>query len=495
LGYYLTSKGILKSGAKDDKYQDQLEGRQAYSLEINGKSYSIDWAAPGVIPLLIGAEVKNINDANAIPDQKWYQNIDQIVSSFNTIIDPILETSYMQGIQNALQSASNQVKYNNSGEGNSSAVGGIAGAFAANALTSYATQAIPTLLGQIARTVDPTRRATDTATESNFLSEFEKTGRKTANKIPFLSKVVNEPYYDAYGRTQNNSPTDNPFASLAYQMLSPAYINNINETDADRSARGAYEGLVPTINENGEEVMKPVHDNKAFASWKNSVKINGQKLDPQQMAQYRQETGEANYAIRDALAKEDWFNELSPDKQTDILGSVNTLVDKIGKEKYTAVSGKDYEAYKKGGVPSLLDYYKSQNIKEEVKAGTGLSGNSAASKAIVEQAEKGNTEVANQMISDAKAISDAGFTKPGPTATFQAAQKVDPNLNVNDFINTYKAIDGADGSKPNEGIKVDEIKAYLNKNKIGQQQGLLLWNMYKPANAKKVPELVNGTWK
>lgn len=487
LGYYLADKGILRGGGDDDKYQNDLEGKQQYSIEINGKTYTVDWAAPAVMPMLLGAEANKIAQDNLVSNESVFSDIDSAMGSLNALLDPILETSFMQGVQNALESAANQVRFGGDGKG---VPGGIAGAFASNALASYATQGIPTFLGQIARTVDPIRRATDTGTESNFLSEFEKTARKTANKIPFLSKMVNEPYYDAYGRTQNNSPFENPLANFAYQALSPSYVADINETQADKSARDAYNGLVPVVDENGNTTMQPLRDAKAFASWKNKVTINGKQLKPKEIAEYRKTTGETNYAIRTALAKEDWFSELSPTKQTEILNKVNNLVDKVGKEKYTPGTGKDYEAYKEGGIPSLLDYYKNSGMKKEVQEKTGLNATSNAAKTIMADLESGNKAEAEQKIDEATQLADLGFTKPGPTDTYYKAKGIVPELTPDEFARTYKAID-ADG---NQGIKQDEVLAYLNKGNYTEAEGVQIWNMYAP-KGKKVPYIKeDGTW-
>jgi len=478
LGFYLADKGILRAGGKGDKYQNDLEGKQQYSIEINGKTYTVDWAAPAVMPMLLGAEAQKVAEDNLVSNESVFKNIDKTVGTLNALLDPILETSFMQGVQNAFESAANQVKYKNEEDSAGSVIGGIAGAFASNALTSYLTQGLPTFSGQIARTVDPIRRATDTSTESNFLSEWEKTARKTANKIPFLSKYVNEPYYDAYGRTQDNSPTDNMLANFAYQALSPAYIADINVNAADRSARKAYNGK----DSKGNRIL----DSKVFASWKNNVKIDGEKLSPRQMAEYRQTTGEANYDIRTALAQEDWFNNLSATEQTDLLKKVNTLVDKIGRSPYTDVTGADYEAYEKGGIPTLLDYYKNKKAKDQVTEQTGLSASSNANKAIVEQVEQGNQEVANQMIDDATIIKNAGLTNPGPTYTFYSNPDVFPNMTADEFVKVYKAID----ENSNQGITVDEIIKYLNRTQQkNQAEGEKIWKKFKPGNAKKVPQL------
>lgn len=384
LGFYLKNKGILNSSNKDEKWQDDLEGIQNYSITINGKTYTLDWAAPAVMPLLMGAEMSKIKDRNSLLDQKWYENLSEIIGTANAILDPIFETSMMQGVKNTLEQAANDIKYNED-----NAIGGIIGSMALNTGLGYLTQALPTLSGQVARTVDNTRRTTDTASDG-AMGVLEKQGRKIMNKIPGLS-MLNQPYYDSYGRTQNNGPFNNPLGNMAYQMLSPAYVRDINTTAADTSARKAYYGL-------GED-GKPMMDAKVFPSWKSKVTVGGEKFTPEEMASYRKTSGEAQYAIRDALTKEEWFNNLDASQQTELLKKVNTLVDKIGKDSVDKLdsSSKEFEAYQAGGVEGLINKWSGDIYSDKAKEETGLSGSTNAIKEINQAYADGDTKKAEEL--------------------------------------------------------------------------------------------------
>lgn len=381
LGYFLKNHGILNSSNKDEKWQDDLEGIQNYSITINGKTYTLDWAAPAVMPLLMGAEISKIKDRSVMLDQKWYENADAIGETINALLDPMFETSMLSGIKDTIEESAKQLQYNENG-----AVGGVLGSIAMNTATGYATQGIPTFLGQIARTVDNTRRTTDTATQSAMLAPVEKQARKIINKIPGLSRI-NQPYYDAYGRTQSNSPTNNPIFNLAYQMGMPSYIRDINTTDADRQARDVYYG----VGEDG----KPIMDSKVFPAWKSTVKVSGEKFSPSEMASYRKTSGEAQYAIRDALTKEEWFNNLDASQQTELLKKVNTLVDKIGKDSVDKLdsSSKDFEAYQNGGIPSLFDYWRGNAASQQARD-MGVNTDTNAGKEIAQLIQDGKTEEA-----------------------------------------------------------------------------------------------------
>lgn len=335
LGYYLFNKGVLTSSDKGEKYQDQLEGKGNYAININGHTYTLDWAAPGVMPLLIGAEVSKVLKANSILDEEWYSNPDKWMQTINTLLDPLLETSMMSGVKDTLTTAANEVRYNED-----NALGGIIGSAVGNMATGYLTQAIPTLSGQIARTIDPVRRTTDTANEG-IIGTIEKQGRKVANKIPFLS-MINPEYRDAYGRGQTNGPFDyeegeyglnalKGLGNLAYQMISPGYYSKVNTTDADRLGRNLFNAteLDPLSGE--EKAIEGVtNDDKVFATWRSTKRINGEKLDPQQLQTFREEMGQANYALREGLYNAEWYNNLTPQQQHDVATTLNSIADKIG---------------------------------------------------------------------------------------------------------------------------------------------------------------------
>jgi len=530
LGYYLKSKGILNSSEADEKYQDDLEGIQNYSITINGKTYTLDWAAPAVMPLLLGAEIKKTFDRNAIPDKKWYTDTDEIVGSVNALLEPIFETSMMQGVQNVFESAANASRYGNGKE----AVGGVLGSVAANALTGYYTQALPTVLGQVARTVDPVRRSTDTATDSSFLAGIEKQGRKLMNKTPFLSKF-NTPYVDARGEEQTNSPFNNVAGNLAYQTLSPSYIRDIDTRESDTMARNVYNAT--TFDENGNEV--PIRDKDVFAPWKSRITYGGEKFSPEQMYTYRTESGKASEEIRTALAKEPWFNNLDGQKQTDILKKVNSLVNKIGLEANGyEQDDKALDAYKQS-IPALMNYYRGNQFNKTLQ-NAGISTSSKLADNAKEALNTGGEEAAQKVISEGlqerdrakelgfvdkdgsinvdqynKVMANAGdnrarFERDIPVLKqanlnrdsydfYLNAIKNHPELSASEFARKYNEIDT---NKANKLIQ-DEMMAYIIKNyknpsnlTEAQMNAVLdLWQTYSDGTWKQVPYVKkDGTW-
>ena len=483
LGYVLKNNGLLNSSFDDEKNQDKLEGRQDYSIQIGDYNFTIDWAAPAVMPLLAGAELQKILERNGVSAKEVYENPDAWLQTANALLDPYFETSMMSGIQNSLNAAANQTRYS---EGNSS-VGGMAGAMLTNALTGYFTQGNPTINGQIARIVDPTRRSTDTVAQSAFGSEAERVLRQQMNKVPGLS-YLNRPYVDAYGREQTNYPGGEEgllpaLANIPYQFLSPAYIDKVEQEPADVMGRQIFDSTVK--DEEGNDV--PIRDKKIFANTKYSVTVNGKKLTPDQKYDYDKRSGEANLEIRNKLAGEDWFKKLDPIKQKEIFTSIGTLADKIGKKPYDpSVSGDDLDAYTNGKVDGVVEYYKQKYIKQNIHDETGLSSNTLASQEIQKAAQE-DPERAQEMIEDSKTLADYGLTSAAANQTWITAQQNVPSVTIQEFAPTFNEIDnlGKDDKRNNGAISKDEFSAWLMLKNPSEAEAQKYTDIYYTKTNKK----------
>ena len=102
--------------------------------------YTIDWAAPSVLPLLVGVELQQSMSDGGVDSS-------DIINAITSLADPIIETTMMSGISDALSA----VQYADDDAD-------VLSTFATNALTGYATQGIPSSLGAITRAIDNTRR-------------------------------------------------------------------------------------------------------------------------------------------------------------------------------------------------------------------------------------------------------------------------------------------------------------------------------------------------
>ena len=391
LGYYLFDKGIVHINDGDTAKMDAQEGNQTYAINMNDKSYSIDWAAPGVMPLLLGAQLAKVVEESGGDIRQVFNKengLGTILDSTGNLISPIIETSMLSGIADTMQSVSSAF---NSGENvASAAVTGLA-----NMASSYATQAIPTVGGQIARVVDPTRRSTYTdATGLDAI--YKRQLNKVENKIPFLS-AQNEPYIDMKGQTQNNSPFDSTLANAAYQFFSPAYIGNLQTDEGYQITRDVYN----SENTNGQKIA----DKGALPKLETNVKIGGEKLDPQTYTEYQKVAGSTDAKIRNELAKNEVFNNLSNEQKNEVLKSVSTIASDSGKsavsEEFTSTN-KPYNIYNSGGTDALMNYFTEQFAKDDAEQHLAELGINNAKQSVIEYATEGHTDAEIKVYNEIK---------------------------------------------------------------------------------------------
>lgn len=276
LGGILAEKGLLTAGIGDDeKDKANLEGRQEYSLQLvddDGKlhSYTIDWANAAAIPMFAGAEYAKLAASDGA-------SLNSVASASQQVLEPLLEMSFLQGLNNNLES----LRYSEDPY--------IYG-MAKQSLSSYATQGIPTLVGQVARSVDPVRRSTYSGT-TGIESDIGYTANKIRNKIPFLSET-GQPYIDAFGDTQPN--TGGSFAGrLAYNMFSPGYYS---ETTDDP----VKQGVLDLANSSGDNSVIPEVAEKKV-SWTSDKERHSYQLSPQEYTDFATQSGQLRKDMAEAV--------------------------------------------------------------------------------------------------------------------------------------------------------------------------------------------------
>lgn len=276
LGGILAEKGLLTAGIGDDeKDKANLEGRQEYSLQLvddDGKlhSYTIDWANAAAIPMFAGAEYAKLAASDGA-------SLNSVASASQQVLEPLLEMSFLQGLNNNLES----LRYSEDPY--------IYG-MAKQSLSSYATQGIPTLAGQVARSIDPVRRSTYSGT-TGLESDIGYTANKIRNRIPFLSET-GQPYIDAFGDTQSN--TGGSFAGrLAYNMLSPGYYS---ETTDDP----VKQGVLDLANSSGDNSVIPEVAEKKV-SWTSDKERHSYQLSPQEYTDFATQSGQLRKDMAEAV--------------------------------------------------------------------------------------------------------------------------------------------------------------------------------------------------
>ena len=328
LGAYLGSQGIIRGSGTGDENQDafdELQGAQNYSFVTDDGSYTIDWAAPSVLPLLVGVELQQSMSDGGVDSS-------DLINAITSIADPIVETTMMSGISDALSA----VQYADDDAD-------VLSTFAANALTGYATQGIPSSLGAITRAIDNTRR-TSYSDSTGAAGELEYTVNSTRNKIPFLSDDAPE-YRDAWGRTQENFQGGGGLlGNLAYQFFSPGYYSSDRTTENDEYLQGIYDYTE-------EPSVLPKNISRSYGS--------GQKMTGEEYSEAQQIAGETSYDLIEALRKN--HSGVTSSGQADIISDIYSLSkdialqDVVGKDMSDS-NAKLNDIYQKSGAQGLIDY-------------------------------------------------------------------------------------------------------------------------------------------
>lgn len=240
LGYFLASNGILSASSPENDKERNFEaaqGSQEYAINIGPYSYTIDWAAPAALPMFVGAEFYNALTAKYDDEEQAFK---QATDALSRLFEPMINMTMLSGISSTIQSATYS---------QTNPLFAIAGNIAQN----YAGQVVPTLFGQVARTIDDTRRTTYADENSWVPNSIQTFLQRQANKIPGLSQ--NQPAYtDVWGRPDT---TENGWLRAFENFLSPGYIGNRTSSDAENALRELY-------NTTGDTAVLPSKPQKTY---------------------------------------------------------------------------------------------------------------------------------------------------------------------------------------------------------------------------------------
>lgn len=222
MGTLLSAMGWVFGGSGDDKEDKlaKLQGEQEYALRIGGFTYTIDWTAPAALPFFVGVELME-----ALKEDYDDMPLRAIFDALGNIAEPLLNISFLDGLNNTL----NSVSFADGADK--------VGALISSVLTNYFMQAIPALSGQTARSVDPTRRRTYIDKNSQLPEFIQIPYQKLLNKIPFLS-YLNQPYIDEWGREDK---TQNIVVRAFENFLSPGWFSEVKTSDMEQELKRLYE--------------------------------------------------------------------------------------------------------------------------------------------------------------------------------------------------------------------------------------------------------------
>lgn len=461
-GYLLAKNGMLTGGASGDDRADnynEMLGDQNYAVKIPGKgTYTLDWASPSSVPLLIGAQIaKDQEDGEEF-------NLTQTLDRMRQITQPVLETTMLQGLNDTLDS----VSYADSNDKLAT--------LATSALGSFANQFVPTALGQVARTVDDTRRSSygggDTKTERDIGYNI----RKMENKIPGLS-MNNEPYIDQWGREEasldgTDDSAEGMFLRGAYNMLSPGYVSAENITPVDEYLQELY----------GSTNDSHVLPEKASSQ----IKVDGEGyyMTPEEKTDYAKTSGQTAYDLIDELRQNSMFLQLPEDQQSALVQDAYTVAKTAGGvaavgDGVSGVNAKEYEAYRDGGAEGFSQYVLMKNATDLVRdEKRETSGNDNAELNTVEKWNTLYSQFGDDAVSNSVDSTDDG-------STVHNIRDLAGDKAVTAYMQAYSAVEKTldDGQTPDKftvgygmqkyGLSGDDfarayLAAYYKKDKNGK---------------------------
>ncbi len=296
LGGWLASMGVLRAtGKEEEKGLDTAEGKQDYSFQIGNHNYTMDWTTPASMPLIMGASL--------------YENgvsIDNIITAAASLGDPVLDTMMLQSVQDTIDT----IRYS----GTDGTLGTL-GNLGVQVGSSYAGQFVPTALGQVARSVDDTRRDSYGGGDSSLSRSVNRFIRKQENKIPFLSET-NEPYVDVWGNERKNAG-GNFAARLAFNTISPGFYSTDTEDETGRALRELAETT-------GNAAVLPSRASS-------SIDYNGghYRLSPEEYTTYLKTSGQTAKYFADAITQ----SNLDPSEQEELIPQLYNVAKQIATQE------------------------------------------------------------------------------------------------------------------------------------------------------------------
>lgn len=331
LGFYLASQLLVRGGGGDDdkkKNFEDLTGHQTYSLELpDGTSITLDWLAPECMPFFIG-----VNLYEMMRDNQGNLTMADMLSAITQVSEPLMELSCLQSLNSVFEAV---------GSLNNSGVAGLPKALI-NAATSYFTQGLPTVLGQVERTFENQRYTTYTEKNAFLTGDMQYAFGKAGARIPGVD-FQQIPYIDAWGRIEYTG--DLPTRALN-NFLNPAYTSKITTSDAEKELLRLYEAT-------GDASVLPQRAPKYF-----TVDSERKDLTAEEYVKYATLKGQKSLELVTNLTKSDAYKKLNDEQKVDAIANAYKLANQIAKTK---ISSYKPEAW----VQKAIDAEKSTGVKME----------------------------------------------------------------------------------------------------------------------------------
>jgi hypothetical protein len=251
LGLTLASAGWAKGSSSTSNKAEAFKvkkGEQSYSIITPFGSYTIDWAQPFAVPFFIGV---TMYEEFQKPKYEG-KTLEAVLNSLYKGGDTIIEMSMLRNIKALFGAGSTTEK-----------ISGL--------VVSYIEQAIPTLVGKIARSVDPNVR------ETYDPNPAKEEWNKIIAKMPGLSMTLPEKV-DNFGEVVKNN-------NVWQQMLSPGYAKAKDERPFMKEIERLYNidndtDIIPsavdgTFKYKGKDIIMTADEYTTFKKRYGNIIMNG----------------------------------------------------------------------------------------------------------------------------------------------------------------------------------------------------------------------------
>lgn len=346
LGVYLAAQGLVRGkGAGDDKEREleKLQGHQDYALELpDGTSVTLDWLAPEALPFFVG-----VNLWETAQGGNGNVTLSQMMEAIGNVSEPMLEMSCLQSLNDVLEAGSKV---------SSQGLGALPSALA-SAATSYLTQGLPTLFGQLERTGEDERETTYTERNAFLTPDMQYTLGKVSGKIP-VWEYQQIPYIDAWGRHESSGKVgERAFNNL----LNPAYTSQIEESDMEKELLRLYQ-------ETGDTGVFPKRASKYF-------NVDGERKDltAEEYVRYAETKGQTSLRLVTDLTESKLYSGMEDGVKAEAVEDAYTYANQTARSSIDSGAtvdswvAKAQEAEKKYKIP-VSTYILLRNMTQDVES-------------------------------------------------------------------------------------------------------------------------------
>lgn len=440
LGAYLAAEGLLKVKLGNDDREEAYNkdrGAQKYALEIGGKSYTLDWASPSAMPLMAGAAIMDSVAGGG-------NGFEAVADAMGGISEVVLETSMLSTLNDLISNwsyAKNKATY-----------------VIDRAVSGYANQFAPTVLGKIASAADDTVRKSYVETGTGQVaSDIDYFLQGVQKKVPGKRSDL-QPKIDLWGEdTSNGSAGERIFQNF----FSPGSLKTIDNSAIDAELRRLRDAV-------GTSAVYPSAVEKSFSVGGGETK----QLTSEEYTKYARKVGQTRRQLVEVLMDSKGYKHLSDQEKASVIFAAYEYANAMGKmevSNYKPAESSVAAGALKSPLPTA-DYILYRNVKD--RDGSGTTNYMESAQTLMELSDLTNEqrgkawEVFNPTVKQDKNPFTGALPKAG----------ISPETSIK-IMGEYRELSGDESMKPKE--RAEALKKYAYRLELAPEQIETVRETYK----------------